>query len=800
MRKLTKTTFIVFVLMASLMVLSASAFAKGDTVVQGDPVAYCSMPGLPVSADLPPAVDTISVPDSYTLGDVDVYLNIPHTWVGDVIVTVEHNGTPVTIVDQPGVPDSTFGCSGDDYDVVVNDEGGDAPIEGQCGAAAPAIAGNAPGNNPLAAFDGMDVTGDWTVTVSDSVGGDDGTLAVWCVCPDGAECPPPPAAPPEIDIDPTSLESTLEEGANTETQVLNISNLGEEDLNWEIAEEMGGGVSIPASDGNFPTGTAALSLGAAPLDSAPVKGYSEQPISVLLGNTAYGAESILGSFSSMDLDAPDVLNSIAPYFVSAFTGAGAIGTDPGTMMIFDGSTAIEFDTATGATNVLGFVSGFSIGDPSGLTYDTGSGQYYAIATDITQSILYTVNFGSLTATQVGNTGMAGAIALAFDGSGRLYSYDIVDDNFYQIDTGSGAASIVGSIGFDANFGQGMAYDPVSGNMYMAAFNSGTFQPELRIVDTGTGNSAFVGVIGSTTPGGLLQLGNLGIDPGAEPICDDDLGWVSANPTAGTTPGMSTSMVDITFDSTGLPVGVYNGELCVFSNDSDEGLTFVPVQLTVEEDMGGGFTLPADFNFERCRYLVGSHVPECTTTVLTLFANGNYSTEDGDFGKYTRNNPTRTIAMLSSVGPCYDGYTGNYDVGTLSGSGELVCFDGGFGRGEWTATYIGPAGPTPDAPQGDPIALFDIEICWLGDIGCVDNPFNHPDTLTAFSDRTAVTDLGTTGVWVYNKIADSAAFVTNDDCSPVWVGRDLGGEFDFEGKMYCQDGSGQNGGFAANRVD
>jgi hypothetical protein len=43
-------------------------------------------------------------------------------------------------------------------------------------------------------------------------------------------------------------------------------------------------------------------------------------------------------------------------------------------------------------------------------------------------------------------------------------------------------------------------------MYLSAFNNGTFQSEWRSVDTGTGNTTLVGVLGASTPGGLLQLG------------------------------------------------------------------------------------------------------------------------------------------------------------------------------------------------------------------------------------------------------------------------------------------------------
>jgi hypothetical protein len=41
-------------------------------------------------------------------------------------------------------------------------------------------------------------------------------------------------------------------------------------------------------------------------------------------------------------------------------------------------------------------------------------------------------------------------------------------------------------------------------------------------------------------------------------------------------------VDVTFDATGLSAGTYNGDLCIESNDPDEPVVYVPVELTVEE--------------------------------------------------------------------------------------------------------------------------------------------------------------------------------------------------------------------------
>ncbi|MCP4424918.1 MAG: hypothetical protein GY803_10525, partial [Chloroflexi bacterium] len=70
---------------------------------------------------------------------------------------------------------------------------------------------------------------------------------------------------------------------------------------------------------------------------------------------------------------------------------------------------------------------------------------------------------------------------------------------------------------------------------------------------------------------------------APETCDGStsLPWVSVAPDNGTTLPTETTTVDVTFDSTGMAPGVYNGALCVESNDPDTPLVEVPVEMVVE---------------------------------------------------------------------------------------------------------------------------------------------------------------------------------------------------------------------------
>ncbi len=154
----------------------------------GNPTVYQSSPNATIpdgGGSANPATDTINVPDSVVMGDVNVDLTITHTWVGDVTVTVSHLGTSVTIVDRPGVPGSTYGCSNDNYSgILLDDEGTGGTMESQCALNLSSPPNYTP-NNPLSAFDGLDSAGIWTITVYDSVSADGGTLNTWSLHIDG---------------------------------------------------------------------------------------------------------------------------------------------------------------------------------------------------------------------------------------------------------------------------------------------------------------------------------------------------------------------------------------------------------------------------------------------------------------------------------------------------------------------------------------------------------------------------------------------------------------------------------------
>ena len=111
-----------------------NGWALHITTASGLTVYEAGELGLAIPANDPNGVShTINVPESGSVTDVNVYLDISHTWVGDLTVTVEHGGTGVTVIDRPGVPVSTYGCGADNYaGIILDDQGGGGAIEDKC--------------------------------------------------------------------------------------------------------------------------------------------------------------------------------------------------------------------------------------------------------------------------------------------------------------------------------------------------------------------------------------------------------------------------------------------------------------------------------------------------------------------------------------------------------------------------------------------------------------------------------------------------------------------------------------------
>ena len=175
-----------------------------------------------------PLVSTLDVTEDFEITDLDVNLDINHTWLGDVTVTLTapDGVTSAVLVDRPGFPASTFGCNNDDPAINVNmdDEAADT-IEDTC-ITVGVYSGDFIPNEALSVFDGMSTMGTWTLSVSDSAGGDTGTLESWTLNYDYLNSGTPLDIILDVDGNATVSASDLIQGATDNCGIASTTVVG----------------------------------------------------------------------------------------------------------------------------------------------------------------------------------------------------------------------------------------------------------------------------------------------------------------------------------------------------------------------------------------------------------------------------------------------------------------------------------------------------------------------------------------------------------------------------------------------
>ncbi|MDA8019746.1 MAG: proprotein convertase P-domain-containing protein [Thermoanaerobaculia bacterium] len=148
----------------------------------------------PVPDGVPAGVESTLVIDTdVILGGLQVEVDIEHTWVGDLTIRLRSPAaTEIVLLDRPGVPSDPLGCANNDVRVTFSDSAVVDP-ELICSASSsePWVTGPVLPVAALSAFDGESSQGTWTLTVSDDIAGDLGTLVSWRLIHDpplGAEC------------------------------------------------------------------------------------------------------------------------------------------------------------------------------------------------------------------------------------------------------------------------------------------------------------------------------------------------------------------------------------------------------------------------------------------------------------------------------------------------------------------------------------------------------------------------------------------------------------------------------------
>ena len=378
---------------------------------------------------------------------------------------------------------------------------------------------------------------------------------------------------------PTDIEETLNWGQGA-TNALCLTNSGPFDLDVRLrayARSAGSApVSIPPSAGDFPRGAAAPSAGRAPAQE-PMES-SEPTMQAPARVLCYGIDMDSQQLVSFYSDAPGTFTVIGSSGANLIPCVDFLNGDFSKLyaLDLDAQQLVTFDVATAAKTVVGAATPASGQSWVGLAADP-DGTLYAASTDGSTSTLYEIDPATGAATTVGAIANAPLlIAIAINGAGDMYGLEMANDNLLQIDKATGAGTVVGSVGFDANYAQGMDFDEDSDVLYLAAYNNASSAGELRIADVLTGNSALVGAFQ-----GNAEMNVAIASGGAVP-------WVSLAPETVQIPAGGSACVDVGFDTYGVPnvATTHLARIAVsgnFVNDSpsvDLSLTVVPDDLDV----------------------------------------------------------------------------------------------------------------------------------------------------------------------------------------------------------------------------
>ena len=172
--------------------------------------------------------DEIVINDNRFVVSVRLYLNITHTWVGDLVVRLSNlnTGNSITVLSRPG-PEPDY-CSNNDI-VTILDDAAAQPVDDQCASYPHAISGIYLPTQALSSFSGASVAGTWRLNVSDHFQNDTGVLNHWCLQATLADQMPAPTPSPT----PVNLpDSAYISGMSGQNQQLNLDCESRSAVDW----------------------------------------------------------------------------------------------------------------------------------------------------------------------------------------------------------------------------------------------------------------------------------------------------------------------------------------------------------------------------------------------------------------------------------------------------------------------------------------------------------------------------------------------------------------------------------------
>ncbi|WP_290800316.1 reprolysin-like metallopeptidase [Flavobacterium sp.] len=177
--------------------------------------ASTSSPNVPVaisSSGTPTITSTLNIPSGGTIADVNITMNVTHTWINDLTATLTSpSGTVVQLFSRECNPNASINNV-----VATFDDSGVAIVCGNN----PGISGTVMPRQSLSAFNGQSSTGTWTLTISDAFNQDGGNLNSWSL----NVCTVQPLGSESFDFDDFALYPNPNNGSFTVKLMSTSSN------------------------------------------------------------------------------------------------------------------------------------------------------------------------------------------------------------------------------------------------------------------------------------------------------------------------------------------------------------------------------------------------------------------------------------------------------------------------------------------------------------------------------------------------------------------------------------------------
>ncbi len=221
---------------------------------------------------------------------------------------------------------------------------------------------------------------------------------------------------------------------------------------------------------------------AALLATAPVAVAQSTVVGIDLRGTDHTFTSDTADFLNNWVQGPDTTGQVVYALDFDATATTLYGLN------YNTSEYGTLDIATGVFTTLG-TTNIPLSTARGLTAHPNGTDWYVIADAGSDNELWVGDITTGTFTSLGITATAQSlIDIACDSQGNLFAHSITDDNLYSLDPTTAAATIIGPLGADINFAQGMDFDWSTDTLYATLY-------------TGGGAGQFVSL--DTTTGGIL---------------------------------------------------------------------------------------------------------------------------------------------------------------------------------------------------------------------------------------------------------------------------------------------------------